>query len=60
MASSASGLVQSLRSSAGVHNLREIAWEDTAYDWALAFDERMKGMILSADHEAKIGYSKLG
>ena len=21
-----------------VHNLREMAWEDTAYDWALAFD----------------------
>jgi len=43
-----------------VHNLREMAWEDTAYDWALAFDERMKGLILSGDHEAIIGYSKLG
>ena len=43
-----------------VHNLREMAWEDTAYDWALAFDERMKELILSGDHEAIIGYSKLG
>ncbi len=43
-----------------VHNLREMVWEDTAYDWALAFDERMKGLILSGDHEAIIGYSKLG
>jgi len=43
-----------------VHNLREMAWEDTAYDWALEFDERMKGLILSGDHEAIIGYSKLG
>jgi 4,5-DOPA dioxygenase extradiol len=43
-----------------VHNLGEMVWEDTAYDWALAFDERMKGLILSGDHEAIIGYSKLG
>ena len=43
-----------------VHNLREMVWEDTAYDWALAFDERMKGLILSRDHDAIIGYSKLG
>jgi len=25
-----------------VHNLREIVWEDTAYDWALEFDAKMK------------------
>ena len=43
-----------------VHNLREMAWEDTAYDWALAFDERMKGLILSHNHETIVGYSKLG
>ena len=43
-----------------VHNLGEMVWEDTAYDWALAFDERMKGLILSGDHEAIIGYPKLG
>jgi 4,5-DOPA dioxygenase extradiol len=43
-----------------VHNLREMAWEDTAYDWALAFDARIKGLILSGDHKAIIDYSKLG
>jgi 4,5-DOPA dioxygenase extradiol len=43
-----------------VHNLGEMVWEDTAYDWALAFDERMKVLIQSGDHEAIIGYSKLG
>ncbi len=43
-----------------VHNLREIAWEDTAYDWALGFDARMKDVILSGDHEAIIDYTKLG
>ncbi|MGO8675124.1 MAG: 4,5-DOPA dioxygenase extradiol [Limisphaerales bacterium] len=43
-----------------VHNLGEMVWEDTAYDWALAFDQRMKGLILSGDHGAIIGYSKLG
>ena len=35
-----------------VHNLREMAWEDTAYDWALEFDAKMKDLILSEDHKA--------
>jgi len=43
-----------------VHNLREVVWEDTAYDWALEFDARIKGLILSGDYDAIIGYSKLG
>ena len=43
-----------------VHNLREMAWEDTAYDWALEFDAQMKDLILSGDHKAIIDYSKLG
>jgi 4,5-DOPA dioxygenase extradiol len=43
-----------------VHNLREIVWEDTAYDWALEFDAKMKDLILSGDHKAVIDYSKLG
>ena len=43
-----------------VHNLREMAWEDSAYDWALEFDALIKGLILSGDHEAIIGYSELG
>jgi 4,5-DOPA dioxygenase extradiol len=43
-----------------VHNLREVVWEDTAYDWALEFDARMKDLILTGDHKAIIDYSKLG
>ena len=37
-----------------------MAWEDTAYDWALEFDARMKDLILRGDHKAIIDYSKLG
>lgn len=43
-----------------VHNLREVVWEDTAYDWALDFDAKMKDLILSGDHQAIIDYAKLG
>ena len=43
-----------------VHNLGEIEWADTAYDWALEFDARIKELILSGDHEAIIHYSRLG
>ena len=43
-----------------VHNLRQIAWEDKAYDWALEFDARIKELILSGDHKAMIDYARLG
>jgi 4,5-DOPA dioxygenase extradiol len=43
-----------------VHNLREIEWQDTAYDWALEFDARIKALMLSGDHNAIIDYPKLG
>ncbi len=43
-----------------VHNLREVVWEHTAYDWALEFDAKMKDLILSGDHKAIIDYTKLG
>jgi 4,5-DOPA dioxygenase extradiol len=43
-----------------VHNLREITWEDTAFDWALEFDAKMKDLILAGDHKAIVDYSKLG
>lgn len=43
-----------------VHNLREVVWEDRAYDWALEFDARIKDLILSGDHKAIIHYPKLG
>jgi 4,5-DOPA dioxygenase extradiol len=43
-----------------VHNLGMIAWEDTAYDWAVAFDETVKQWILSGDHDAIVQYPDLG
>jgi len=43
-----------------VHNLREIVWEDTAYDWALEFDAQIKQWIVEGNHEAIIDYSTLG
>jgi len=43
-----------------VHNLREMAWEDTAFDWALEFDAKVKDLILTGDHKAIIEYAKLG
>ncbi|HEX9206533.1 MAG TPA: 4,5-DOPA dioxygenase extradiol [Candidatus Deferrimicrobiaceae bacterium] len=43
-----------------VHNLGRMVWKDTAYDWAVEFDERVKGLILSGDHEAIVGYPELG
>jgi 4,5-DOPA dioxygenase extradiol len=35
-----------------VHNLRKIVWQDTAYDWALEFDAKMKQLILAGDHNS--------
>jgi len=43
-----------------VHNLGLIRWRDTAYDWAVEFDEAMKGSILSRDHDAVVRYDRLG
>jgi 4,5-DOPA dioxygenase extradiol len=43
-----------------VHNLGRIVWQDKAYDWAVEFDELMKRLILSGDHEAIINYQSLG
>jgi 4,5-DOPA dioxygenase extradiol len=43
-----------------VHNLGEVVWHETAYDWATEFDELLKGLILSGDHDAIINYPKLG
>jgi 4,5-DOPA dioxygenase extradiol len=43
-----------------VHNLGRMVWQDTAFDWAAEFDERMKGLILAGDHDAVIGYPELG
>ncbi len=43
-----------------VHNLMMLAWEDTAYDWAVEFDETLKQLILSGDHDSIIHYQKFG
>jgi 4,5-DOPA dioxygenase extradiol len=43
-----------------VHNLRLMVWEDTAFDWALDFDARVKQWILDNDHEPIIHYEKQG
>ncbi len=43
-----------------VHNLGLISWEDTAYDWAVEFDETVKRLILSGGHDAIVHYPELG
>jgi 4,5-DOPA dioxygenase extradiol len=42
-----------------VHNLGEVVWQETAYDWAIEFDELLKDLILSGDHDPIINYPKL-
>ncbi|HEY9168711.1 MAG TPA: 4,5-DOPA dioxygenase extradiol [Lutibacter sp.] len=47
-----------------VHNLRLIAWnklsEQYAYDWATEANEKMKGFILSGDHQNLIDFKSQG
>ncbi len=43
-----------------VHNLRMVVFEDTAFDWALEFDSRVKEWILAGEHEPLIQYEKQG
>ncbi len=43
-----------------VHNLQRIVFEDTAYDWAVAFDGKVRKWILDEDHESLIQYQKQG
>jgi 4,5-DOPA dioxygenase extradiol len=43
-----------------VHNLRMMVWEDTAFDWAIDFDNRVKQWILDGDHQSIIHYEKYG
>lgn len=43
-----------------VHNLRRMVWEDRAFDWAVAFDARIKQWILDGDHDPIIHYEKQG
>jgi 4,5-DOPA dioxygenase extradiol len=43
-----------------VHNLRMIVFEDSAFDWALEFDRKVKEWILEDTHEPIIHYEKHG
>ena len=43
-----------------VHNLREMAWSDLAYDWAVEFEAQVKARIRSGDHQGLVDYTKLG
>jgi 4,5-DOPA dioxygenase extradiol len=43
-----------------VHNLRLMAWQDEGYDWAIEFDETIRQLILSGDHDSIIRYENLG
>lgn len=43
-----------------VHNLRMAQFTDFAYDWAIEFDEKIKGFIQNGDHQSIIDYPKLG
>jgi 4,5-DOPA dioxygenase extradiol len=43
-----------------VHNLRLLEWGDRGFDWAEAFDLKLKGLIEARDHAALVAYPKLG
>ncbi|OAH98960.1 dioxygenase [Methylomonas methanica] len=43
-----------------VHNLQAAIWRDAAHDWAVAFAERVKRLIVEGDHRAVIKYRELG
>jgi 4,5-DOPA dioxygenase extradiol len=43
-----------------VHNLGAVVWQDTAHDWALAFDGLIKRLIASGDPDAVTHYERLG
>lgn len=43
-----------------VHNLRSMAWEDTAFDWAVDADRKLADLIVSGDHDRLIAYETLG
>ena len=43
-----------------VHNLRVMVFEDAAFDWAVAYDAKVKQWILDGDHDSIIHYEKQG
>jgi 4,5-DOPA dioxygenase extradiol len=43
-----------------VHNLPLMEWTDSAFDWAIEADAKMKELILSRDSETLVRYESLG
>jgi 4,5-DOPA dioxygenase extradiol len=46
-----------------IHNLHAYAWGDQArepFDWALRFEEKVRELMLTVDHEPLINYETLG
>ena len=43
-----------------VHNLRRLVWEDTAFDWAVEFDQKIKGWIEKGEHKPIIHCEEQG
>jgi 4,5-DOPA dioxygenase extradiol len=43
-----------------VHNLGLMAWNESAFDWAVKFDGMLATLIEKQDHEALINYPALG
>lgn len=43
-----------------VHNLRRMECGDQGFDWAEAFDRKLKALIKARDHTALVDYPKLG
>jgi 4,5-DOPA dioxygenase extradiol len=43
-----------------VHNLRRAVFQVGAYDWAIEFDETIKQLVLSGDHDPIVHYQTLG
>ena len=46
-----------------VHNLHAYAWGDQSrkpFDWAIRFEETVKSLMLSGDHEPLVNYESLG
>lgn len=43
-----------------VHNLGVMVGEDAAFDWAVEFDDTIRRLILSGDHDAIVRYPDLG
>jgi 4,5-DOPA dioxygenase extradiol len=42
------------------HNLRTVVWKDVAHNWAIAFDEKIRDLIMAGDHDSIIHWDRLG